>query len=190
MEKIILASNSPRRKEILASYGVDFEIISRNIDEKKDFYLSSPSTAMSIAYLKGRAVADDYPNRTVLSCDTIVECNGKILGKPVDENDAKRMLNIMSDSIQHVITGFSILNVNAGYKITDYCDTLIKFKKISDYEISSYIKTGDYKDKAGGYGIQSGAYDFVEMYEGDIENVIGFPALKILSYLRNGEQCE
>lgn len=186
-ERWILASNSPRRKDLLSQHGVFYEIITEEIEEKKDCFLSPASMCMSLAFQKGLIVAEKYPFRKVVSADTIVVCNGELFGKPKDESEAFEMLKKLSGNTQYILTGFSLLCWSSGIKIVDYDISEIKFKKLSNQMIRSYIDTGDYKDKAGAYGIQSGAYDFVEYLTGDKENVIGLPTQKVL---RAMEQVE
>ena len=180
-EKWVLASNSPRRKDLLSKHGVSYEIIMEEIEEKKDCFLSPVSMCMSLAFQKGVAVAEKHPFRKVISADTIVVCNGELFGKPKNDSDAFEMLKKLSGNTQHILTGFSLLCWNYGIKFVDYDISEIKFKKLSNQTIKKYIDTGDYKDKAGAYGIQSGAYDFVDYIVGDSENVIGLPTKKVLN---------
>ncbi len=181
--KWVLASNSPRRKELLEKHGVVFEVIAENIQEKQEFFLTPSSTCMSLAFQKGLAVAEKHPHRKILSADTVVFCEGKLLGKPLDEEDAFGMLKLLNGKIQYVLTGFSLLCLEKGIKKVDFDVTEIKFSKISDEKLRAYLATGDYKDKAGAYGIQSGAFDFVDYIKGDLENVIGLPTKKVLKYM-------
>ncbi len=182
-KKIILASNSPRRKSLLEEYKIDFDIITKPLDEDIYCTFSPASTCMSLAFQKGILVARDHPDRTVLSADTIVSCNNVILGKPKDEEEAFEMLSFLSGQTQLVLTGFSLIRLKKNIKIVDYCKSEIVFKELSRKRIEAYIQTGDYRDKAGSYGIQSGAFDFVERVKGDFNNIVGLPIDSILTYL-------
>lgn len=182
-KKIILASNSPRRKSLLEEYEIAFDIITKPLGEDISYTLSPASTCMSLAFQKGIIVAQDYPDRTVLSADTIVSCNNVILGKPKDEEEAFEMLSFLSGQTQLVLTGFSLIHLDKNIKIVDYSKSEIVFKELSREKIEAYIQTGDYRDKAGSYGIQSGAFDFVESVKGDFNNIVGLPVDSIRTYL-------
>lgn len=181
-KKIILASNSPRRKEFLKQYGISFDVVTREVEEDVSFHLSPASTCMSLAFQKGIAVAMEYPDRVILSADTLVYCKDRILGKPSDRKEAFEMLSFLSGSSQTVLTGFSIICLERGIKIVDHEKSDILFQTLSKDRIEGYLDTGDYIDKAGSYGIQSGAFDFVEKIEGDMDTIVGLPITKVLRY--------
>lgn len=182
-ERIILASRSPRRKELLSENGIFFDIVVREVDEDLSFHLSPASTCISLALQKGIQVAKEYPDRVVLSADTIVCCKDKILGKPQNRKDAFEMLSFLSGNSQTVLTGFSIICLERGIKTVDYAQSEIVFQTLSKERIESYLDTGDYRDKAGSYGIQSGAFDFVERIQGDMDTIVGLPVRKVMQYL-------
>ncbi|MDO4794108.1 MAG: Maf family protein [Filifactor alocis] len=182
-KKIILASNSPRRKSLLEEHKIAFDIITEPLEEDISYTLSPESTCMSLAFQKGIRVARAHQGRTVLSADTIVSCNNVILGKPKDRQEAFEMLSFLSGKTQLVLTGFSLIHLDRNIKILDYSKSEIVFKQLSKERIEAYIQTGDYRDKAGSYGIQSGAFDFVESIKGDFNNVVGLPIDSILTYL-------
>lgn len=178
MEKIILASNSPRRREILSNF-IDFTVISKEIDEIKDDCFSPWTTVMALAYEKGIEVAKDNVDEVVLSADTLVELDGKLLGKPKNREDAKIMIKSLSGKIHNVYTGYAIFKLSKKIKYVSYEKSTVKFYDLSSDEIEKYLDTLEYKDKAGAYGIQGKGSLLVEKIEGDYFNIVGFPIGKI-----------
>ena len=182
-KKLILASASPRRSEILNIAGYSYEIIPSNADE-----IMEGECAYSIAELnslaKARVVFDRFNNEdlVVLGADTVVSVNGRVLGKPTDENDAFLMLKSLSGSTHEVISGFAVVGAD-GFD-SGFCVTKVKFRALSDEEIRDYIATGEPMDKAGAYGIQERACLFAESFEGDFFNIIGLPVEKLYSPLK------
>ncbi|MFR4554950.1 MAG: Maf family protein, partial [Peptoniphilus sp.] len=148
MEKIILASNSPRRREILGDF-IDFEIITREINEVKDDAFSPWTTVMGLAFGKGIEVAKENEDAVVLSADTLVELNGKLMGKPKDRNEARDMIRSLSGKTHNVFTGYAIFKLSQGIKYVDFEKSSVKFYDLSDEEIENYLDTLEYKDKAG-----------------------------------------
>jgi len=183
----ILASASPRRIELFKEISKNFTVLPADVDEsieklfdKKELdslLNSSPqSIVMELAKIKAMAIASNHPNSLVVGADTGVFLDGQMLGKPVDKEDAIRLLKMLSGKTHHVITGFCIM-----YKdkiITDFENTIVVFENLDDFAIDRYIKSGQYIGKAGAYGIQDG-YGLVKEYIGDLNNVIGFPTEKI-----------
>lgn len=185
MRSIILASNSSRRKEILESLGVDFQIIGSNVEEKIDGQFLPEEIAKHFAYVKARDVSNKLNGHyVVIGADTVVKCN-KILGKPRDERDAYDMLKLLSGRVHEVITGFAIIDCSTGRQFIDYESTKVYFKQLKDEEIRSYIASGEYIDKAGAYAIQGKASLFIEKIEGDYFNVVGLPVFKLGEALHN-----
>lgn len=178
MEKIILASNSPRRREILSNF-IDFTVISKEIDEIKDDCFSPWITVMALAYEKGIEVAKDNVEEIVLSADTLVELDGKLLGKPKNREDAKIMIKSLSGKIHNVYTGYAIFKLSKKIKYVSYEKSSVKFYDLSSDEIEKYLDILEYKDKAGAYGIQGKGSLLVEKIEGDYFNIVGFPIGKI-----------
>ena len=179
--KIILASSSPRRREILSNINVDFEICTPpdsaevSIDEKKS---CSPSEfAVLNAEKKAEAVAKicGQKDAVVLGADTVVVLDDVILGKPIDADDAKRMLNLLSDRTHFVISGICVINLKTGKKLSSYEKTEVAFKKLSEEEIDSYIKSAEPFGKAGAYAIQGLASLFIPYINGCYFNVVGLP---------------
>ena len=150
---MILASKSPRRKEILEDTGFKIQIKSAQIEEISDKILITDKI-MDIARKKTMAVAKQYPNEFVVGADTIVEIDGKIIGKPINEDDAFNTLKMLSGRKHNVITAYSLINLSKKIDITDYDITKVSFRELSDNMIKWYISTNEPMDKAGSYGIQ------------------------------------
>lgn len=180
--KVILASGSPRRKEMLERFNLAPVIIKSNIVEKTEVGEEPIQIAMSLAFEKAYEVSKAHRDDIIIGADTIVVSKGLILGKPKDEEDAFDMLKSLSNQTHEVITGISIINMSKDIKFVDYESTEVKFKYLSDRLIRSYLNTGEYKDKAGSYGIQGKGAVLVERINGCYSNVVGLPLSK-LDYL-------
>lgn len=178
MEKIILASNSPRRREILGNF-IDFNVISKEIQEIKDDSFLPWTTVTALAFEKGIEVAKEYEDKIVLSADTLVELDGKLLGKPKNREDARVMIKSLSGKTHNVYTGYAIFKLSQKIKYVSYDKSSVKFYDLSDDEIEKYLDTDEYKDKAGAYGIQGKGSLLVKKIEGDFFNIVGFPIGKI-----------
>lgn len=179
--RLILASGSPRRRELLAGMGYRFEIIVPDVDEHVSGHARDVVGILSRR--KAQAVADAQDQGVIIASDTLVSLNGEALGKPEDEADAHRMLRILSDNTHEVFTGVTIIDAASGKTETRVVRTGVRFRALSDAEILDYIATGEPMDKAGAYGIQGGAGKFVEELDGSYENVIGFPVDEIRNML-------
>lgn len=179
---MILASASPRRKEILENFGFSFKTIVKNIDETSD-KTRAEEKILEIAEKKAKAAAIDFPDENVIGADTVVVVDGKILGKPKDKKEAFSMLKSLSGRSHEVITAFSFININKNISYSDYEITKVYFKNLTDDEINWYINTKEPMDKAGAYGIQGKGAFFVEKIEGDFFSVMGFPLGKFVRFL-------
>ena len=178
---VILASQSPRRKELMGLYHIPFLIRVPDADETMDPTLSPAEAVALVSARKAEAVshgADDV----VIAADTIVVCNGEILGKPRDEADASRMLHLLSGRDHQVMTGMTVLRGGSCQTVTEITD--IHFRTLSDREINAYIATGEPMDKAGSYGIQGGAALFAQGLGGDYYNVMGLPVCRLVQVLQ------
>ncbi|MEG0012709.1 MAG: Maf family protein [Cellulosilyticaceae bacterium] len=184
MINIILASASPRRKELLSLLPITFEIISKETDETMDTRLTPVENVMKIAAQKAETVAREYEESLVIGCDTIVVVDKQILGKPKDKEEAYRMLVGLAGRTHKVFTGISLQNKSTGLAESFYEETTVFMKNSSDKEIWEYIGTGDPMDKAGSYGIQTQGALFVEKIEGDYFNVVGLPVSKLYEKLK------
>ena len=180
--QVILASASPRRQELLHFLFDSFTILPANIDEAAiATEADGGATASILAAAKADAIAAQYPDALVIGCDTVVEAEGMLLGKPQDKEDARRMLHLLSKGPHRVITGVSL---RLGKEKADFSEvTAITFRPLSEDEIEAYISTPEPYDKAGGYGIQEGATRFVSRMEGDFFNVVGLPVSKLYQTL-------
>ena len=185
MKPIILASASPRRHEILTLAGIDHTVITSSVDESSvKFSVGHPGEyAIATASLKNDAVYaavrgnDEHKNALIVSADTVVYMEGapSPLGKPKDRGDAIRMLSELSGNSHVVVTGVVIRDVQTGEREEFFVSTRVFFRELSREEIIRYVDSGDPMDKAGAYGIQSGACSFVSRIDGDYFNVVGLP---------------
>ncbi|WP_315168283.1 Maf family protein [Metaclostridioides mangenotii] len=180
---IVLASASPRRKEILENYNVKFNIIKSEIDEVILGHESPVQAVVRLALEKGIDVASKNQGDLVIAADTIVVLNDKILGKPKNESDAYKTLNSLSGREHQVVTGISLINIAENKKVVDYVVSEVKFKHLSDKVISDYLKTGEFQDKAGAYGIQGYGALLVDEIKGDYFNIVGLPISKLSDLL-------
>lgn len=175
--RIILASGSPRRAEILRNIGVNFEICPTDTDETVEPGIPPSQLVCELAFRKANAAAaqlpENGPDTFIIAADTIVVRNGKVLGKPKDEDDAYRMLKTLSGSVHSVYTGFSLSQKD--FYFTDHTVTDVEFMQLSDDLIYRYIKTDEPMDKAGAYGIQGKGSAFIRSIRGDYFNVMGLP---------------
>lgn len=179
MEKIILASGSPRRKEILDKYDLNPLVIKSQASEIINDGEAPEQIAMTLAFRKSIDVSRHYTDHIVIGADTIVVYEEQVLGKPADKEDAFRMLTLLSGKTHRVITGVSIIKESVGIKIVDYDITYVKFKYLSEDRIRNYINTNEYADKAGSYGIQGLGGILVEKIDGCYFNVVGLPLTRI-----------
>ena len=169
--RYILASKSPRRKELLGEIISKFEIITSEADESLPSNIHPREGVEILAVRKGEDVAKDNPDAIVISSDTLVELNGIPLGKPASEADAMRMLTELSGKAHNVHTGVAV-HYN-GRVFSGVATTAVYFREMTIDEIKDYVASGDPMDKAGSYGIQSGGGKFVEKIEGDYDTVVG-----------------
>lgn len=186
MKSIILASSSPRRKELLEEHGIDFIVDFVAIDEVLDENLTLSKRLEKLAYDKGVEVAKKYPNQIVVSADTMVCLDGLMLGKAKDRKQAKIMLQKQSGKLQVVYTAIAIFDKG---KVHTYCDIArVYFKDLSDFIIDEYLDTDEWIGKAGAYAIQGIGHSLVERIEGDKETIIGLPVRIIESYLEDANK--
>ncbi|WFA09485.1 Maf family protein [Tissierella sp. Yu-01] len=179
MDRIVLASGSPRRKEMLEKYNIEPIIIKSNVEEIINQDEAAEQIAMSLALTKALDVSARFNDDIVIGADTIVVIDEVILGKPNNEEDAFKMLSMLSGRMHEVITGIAIIKGNANKKIIDYELTKVKFRELSNDLINRYIKTKEPHDKAGAYGIQGIGAILVENIDGCYSNVVGLPLTKI-----------
>ena len=189
--KIILASNSPRRKEILSNLGIKFDVIVSDADEESN--ISSPSELVcELSRRKGRSVALSLPEKyrgeetLIISGDTVVSLGDEIFGKPVDACDAKRMITALSGKTHSVFSGMSVIKVDSDGKISEFTDferTGVTFREMSEEEIDLYLSMENVLDKAGAYAIQGAASLWIDNINGNYFNIVGMPTNKLISLL-------
>ena len=186
--KLILASNSPRRAEILRNAGFEFEVRAADVDEKRLPHESARAHVLRLAQAKARSAASRLkvgsPNAIVIGADTVVVARGRILGQPRDANDARRMLRLLSGRVHRVLTGVSVLRIPGGKELHCIERTRVHFVKLSRQDIDDYIATGEPFDKAGAYGIQGIGGQFIDRIEGCYFNVVGLPLSQVSAMLR------
>jgi septum formation protein len=171
--RLILASASPRRSELLRAAGYDFQVLPADVDERPLPGEAPDPYVRRVALDKARAVAVGLPDAVVLAADTCVVADDAILGKPLDEEDAARMLRMLSGRAHDVLTGVAVIGP-AGTRV-ESADSRVVFAPLSAGEIAWYVASGEPADKAGAYAIQGLASRFVERVEGSYSNVVGLP---------------
>lgn len=191
MRKFILASASPRRKELLEQLGMDFDIVVAPIDERGIDKSMSPDLYTGVLSMyKAAAVAkvlreQGRSKEIIVAADTIVYADGKILGKPENKEDAKNMLKSLAGREHEVYSGLCVMRIKDGYSVSRSVKTAVTFKELSDAEIDAYVKTDEPDDKAGAYAIQGKASAFIKSISGDYFNVVGLPLSELYDILKN-----
>jgi len=175
MKRIILASASPRRKELLEKLGLKFEVDASNCAEEIDPTLEPDELVRRISITKAKSVAQRHQDAVIIAADTIGVIGKKLLGKPHTADEAGKMLAQISGKSHEVITGFTILDTVTNKIMTGTVSTKVYIKKLTQQEIAAYVQTGEPLDKAGAYGIQGRGAVIVEKIEGDYYNVMGLP---------------
>jgi len=182
-KRLVLASTSPRRNEILKKARIDFEVIFPENIKEEEISDDPVSHVLELSRKKAESVSQKVKDGFILGSDTIVVLNKEILGKPKDQVDAFRILKKLSGKEHKVYTGITLLDIKNGKISSDYQLTKVKFNQLKDKEIEDYIKTGEPMDKAGAYGIQGMGNFLVEKIDGDLDNVIGLPMKKLKELL-------
>ena len=183
MMRVVLASKSPRRREILSMLGVAFDIVSADADESSD--ITDPETLVTeLALRKGRATREllrargEWDDDTlIIASDTVVAIDGQILGKPRDDADAARMLSLLAGTTHHVISGVALLQGER--ELGGFDSTAVQFGAMTPDEIAWYVKSGEPRDKAGAYAVQGLASMWIRGLEGDYFNVVGLPVYRL-----------
>jgi septum formation protein len=189
LEKLILASGSQRRMEILRAVGWPFEAVAANIDESAQAGEDAVKYVKRLALTKAQTVARKCIEGLVLGADTTVLVDGELLGQPLDDDDARRMLRLLNGKWHEVLTGVALLRAGAETPaLVDHETTRVRFAEMSDQEIDWYVSTGEPRGKAGAYGIQGPAALFVEEIAGDYFNIVGLP-LRLVYELSRKANC-
>jgi len=181
--RLILASASPRRQNLLEQAGFLFSVVPSRIDEAGISHASPEKNARMLAEAKARAVARDYPDCWVLGADTIVAISNQILGKPTSGQDASRMLTLLSGRSHRVYTGYALLNNSQNYLFSESVCTSVQFKTLTPGEIEWYLATDEPFDKAGAYAIQGKGAWMVSRINGSYTNVVGLPMCEVVHTL-------
>ncbi|WP_315523619.1 nucleoside triphosphate pyrophosphatase [Fusobacterium massiliense] len=180
---MILASGSPRRQEILKEVGFNFKVVVPEIEEvsKEE---EPVKKILDISRKKAMSVGEKYTNEYVLSADTVVVVDDKILGKPKNVEEAREYLSLLSGREHEVITAYTFMSIEKNIFLSDYSVSKVKFYKLDEETINWYIETGEYKDKAGAYGIQGKGRVLVENINGDFFSIMGFPVASFVNKLK------
>lgn len=184
MRKVILASQSPRRKQLLLQIGLKFKVVISGIDEKFNPRYKPRRQAELLSLQKAQVVSSRFKNSVIIGADTVVVHKDEIIGKPKDAEDAKRILKKLSGGIHVAVTGFTLIDTDSKKSITKSVETKVWFRKLTDTEINNFIKKEKPYDKAGAYAIHELAAVFVEKIEGDFFNVVGLPLCSLTKELK------
>ena len=182
MNRVILASKSPRRKELLELLKIPFEIIVSDIDEQIDYDNDLVKEIEKLSYQKANAVFRDHPDALVIGSDTIVKIGNDVLGKPHSVEEAKQMLRELSDNTHEVVTGVTILCKENAETFSSVAR--VSFYPLSEEEIEEYVSTNEPMDKAGAYAIQGDAAKFIRCSEGDYYTIVGLPIAELYHRLK------
>ena len=182
LPRVILASASPRRRQLLGAANVAFEVIESRVPEQHIAGEPARDYAVRMARDKARAVSSRFPDAIVIGADTIVVCEGQILEKPADANDARRMLAMLSARTHTVITAFALAR-GGNILESSPVESLVTFRRLADAEIKDYIATAEPYDKAGAYGIQGVGGGFIAHVDGSRDNVMGLPTERVVAAL-------
>jgi septum formation protein len=188
-ERLLLASASPRRREILENLGFEFEILPSNVDESEVPWNDPVKSAKLLAEIKAVDAQMTRPRKTIIAADTIVLCDGQVMGKPGSPEEAKEMLVALSGRMHEVVTGLALI-ATPNIRIIEAESTRVFFRELRPEEISRYIETGEPFDKAGAYAIQGYASAFIEKIEGCYFNVVGLPVSRLFGMFRRLEEMK
>ncbi len=184
MKMLILASSSPRRKQLLETLNIPFIVVISSFEEVMNITQDPHKLAKELALGKAKDVARKHKNAIVLAADTFIVLDNKYLGKPRDENDNVAMLQKLSGKMHQVITGFAIIDAETGKTITQSITSSIVMKSLTDEQITQYVQDKKPFDKSGGYAIQEIGDTFVDKIDGDISNIIGLPMPQVKEALK------
>ena len=184
MKEVILASASPRRKELLEKIGLRFKVVPSNYEEDIPLGLEPHEFAQKISLEKARVVASKHQNVIVIAADTFIVFGGQIFGKPHSEKEARKMLETINGRQHSVITGFTIMDTDTNKALSKSVETRVYIRKLASNEIDAYVESKEPLDKAGAYAIQGLGSVIVEKIEGDYFNVIGLPLSALTESLK------
>lgn len=174
---VILASASPRRRQLLSEAGYEFTVAPPDIDESAFATegISAPQYAKNLALAKAKNVAEKYPDSVVIGADTVVDFEGRIIGKPADAKDAERITRQLFSAPHKVLTGLAIVRLCDSTEFVESDSTTVYPRRLTAEQIAEHVKGGSWRDKAGAYAIQENGDEFVERIEGSLTNVMGLP---------------
>ena len=183
--RIILASASPRRRELLSQAGYKFTVVVPDLDESTfpTEGIEAVQYAKTLALAKADSIAPTYPDRLVLGADTVVDCEGRIIGKPADAKDAERITRKLFSAPHKVVTGLAIVRVCDNTRLVESDSTTVYPRRLTAEQIAEHVRGGSWRGKAGAYGIQETGDEFVERIEGSLTNVMGLPMELLKSLL-------
>lgn len=184
MPPIILASQSPRRKDLLELMGLTFSVIPSNFEEHLDHSRSVNEVATELALSKAHDVAKQHPEAIVIGADTIVVIDGTQLGKPKDETEARHTLTLLAGRKHVVATGIAVIYAQKNIEMTAAVQSKVVFKKLDPRALETYLASGDWHDKAGSYGLQSGGAPLVNYIEGEYDSILGLPTNALATLLQ------
>ncbi|MBM3166240.1 MAG: septum formation inhibitor Maf [Chloroflexi bacterium] len=184
MKRVILASESPRRRQLLGQIGLKFQVVPSNSTEDLGSSVEPHELAKSLSMEKASSVAKKHKNAVVIAADTFGVLEGRILGKPKTEGEAREMLVAMSGKTHSVITGFAILDADDGKSVSRSVETKVRFRELTAGEIEAYVRSGEPLGKAGAYAIQGLGAVLIEKIEGDYFNVMGLPLSALAESLK------
>jgi len=184
MKKIVLASASPRRREILEKTGLNFSICASDYKENLDLSLKPHKLARFLSLKKAEAVAHKYKDAIIIAADTFIYFKDRLLGKPHTGAAAEKMLRLLNGKVHSVITGYTVMDTASGQIVSKSVVTKVYFRKIAEDELSAYVRSREPLDKAGAYAVQGLGAVFIEKIEGDFFNVMGLPLCALTESLK------
>jgi septum formation protein len=187
--QVILASASPRRRDLLRQIGIRFDVAASNVNEDLSDELSPVETALLLAELKARVIAKEHPSALVIGCDTVINLDGELIGKPTDAADAERLLALLSGRTHQAITAVALLYEAQDRREVFHVTTDVTFGTLSRELIEWYVSTGEPLDKAGAYGIQGAGAILVSSILGSYSNVVGLPLHELVLHLDRITGC-
>lgn len=191
-QPLILASQSPRRSQLLREAGIPFEVVEpRYVEpEPETWEFSALELAEAASYFKARSVAQGYPDRIVLGADTVVALGDQLFGKAQTAADARRILSTLSGTTHEVITGVTLYTSKRHRRLIRHAVTRIHMRRMTDAELDDYVASNEWQGKAGAYGIQDTGDRFIERIEGSFSNVVGLPVELVQEMLDTFRKCE
>lgn len=180
---LILASSSERRQQLMEKAGYDFDVIHPTLGEDQLHTPDARALAESLAHAKARQVADQLDRHVVIGADTVVSFDGKVIGKPADETEAREILRQLSGTTHQVVTGLCLVNARRGERLMGAEITRVTMKRMSDDDLEAYVASGEGLGKAGAYAIQENGDRFVEKIDGSFTNVVGLPMKLLADFL-------